>query len=145
MKQSINPRRALLWLGTILLIFTGSGCLSPAYEKSEDGTKTYQLAPRVPFPVPFNRWEVAVDAPIRRTHRAVISGFRDLKLSPITNRIDSISGTVDAVCADGRDVDIKHRPLGESVTKISIRCGIGIEMDQALAFKIFRAIEKHLL
>ncbi|MBT3381970.1 MAG: DUF3568 family protein [Lentisphaerae bacterium] len=133
-----TPARHAAALGLILAcMVTGWGCRTLTGERTRPAT-TYQLK-RVP---PFNTWEATVTNSIEATHKAVLEGLEDLGIEPITNRVDKLSGTVDALFADQMDLEVKLHFVAPEMTRIRIRCGI-VGHEQRTE-QLFRAFEKHL-
>jgi hypothetical protein len=87
-------------------------------------------------------WQTVVNQPVEEVHDAVLAGLRDLKLRPITNNVDRLTGLVDGVMADGMDFEISLSAVGPETTKLSIQCGMLGDAQRSRL--IFSAIEKHL-
>ena len=118
----------------LLLAVTGCQCTSTLTLSKG----TYQLTRKFPP----NTWEALIQNPIVKTHEAVGAGLKDLGLIPITNRVDQVSGLVEATFADGVELEIVLLAVSPNLTRISIRCVI--MGDRVRTETVFGAIEKHL-
>lgn len=134
--MTINRRQATaLFLATACMV-TSWGCRTASTGQAE--RSAYQLK-RVR---PYNTWEATVKSSIENAHKAVLKGLEDLGIEPITDRVDRLSGTVDALFADQMDLEIKLHNVAPELTRMRIRCGI-VGHEQRTQ-QLFRAIEKHL-
>ena len=112
-----------------------SGCTTTVSQQADESRYTLKRT------FPYNTWETHVGMPLEKVHQAVVNGFGDLGLEPITNRVDAVSATVDAIFADGKDVEAKLVKVSEELTRITLRAGIS--GDEERTKMVFRAIEKH--
>lgn len=130
-------------VGSLVVLLVVGGCQMGVYHRTDRGV--LQVKPRIPLVIPLNRWETTLEGSIREVHKAILSGLKDLKIAPITNRVDTVSGYLDGLFSDGKDLDIRMTEVGDGLTKVSIRCGLGASKgDRERAMRVFRAIEPHL-
>jgi hypothetical protein len=102
----------------------------------------YQLKQHFAFKCPMNYSEATLRASVLHTHKAVLAGMADLRIVPITNRVDNISAQVDAMFSDKTDLNITLQALSPEMCVIRIRCGMFDDAQRSEM--VFRAIEKHL-
>lgn len=134
--MTVSLQRAAALALTIACLGASWGCRTISGEKKQPSV--YRLK-RV---LPGNTWEATVAHSIKDTHNAILDGLEDLGIEPITNRVDRLSGTVDALFADQMDLEIKLHNVAPELTRVRIRCGI-VGHEQRTE-QLFRAIEKHL-
>jgi len=126
----MTPRTLALAAGFALALVVG--CTSV----QSSGKTVYTLKRNL------NAWETVLAVPIEKVHKATLSGLSDLSLKPITSRVDKLTGLVDGTMADGSDFEIRLEAMGDSVTRLQVRCGmLG---DGVRSAHLFRAIEKRL-
>ncbi len=121
-----------LALGLALAAALVAGCTTV----QSSGTKVYTLKRHL------NTWETIVGVSIEKAHKASVAGLADLSLKPVTSAVDKLTGLVDGTMADGTDYEIRLESMGESVTRIRVRCGMWGERERSA--QLFRAIEKRL-
>ena len=122
------------------LLIPLSGCLTPKAAQAEGSH--YQIRQKFPVKFPGNHSEVTVRGSVAKVHRAILAGLKDLKIRPITNRVDNITANVDALFADSSDLEINVETISPEMSKIIIRCGMLDDFERSRM--VFQAIEKHL-
>jgi len=122
--------RLFLSLAALLAVALAAGCTT----WHSGAASTYTLKRHL------NAWETTVALPIDKVHKATVAGLNDLGLKPVTSRVDKLTGFNDGFLADGTDFEVRLESLGETVTRVRVRCGmLG---DQERSVQLFRAIEK---
>ena len=124
--------RPMLYLVAILGLLSCVGCSTIGA-----GPKTTHALRRR-----LNAWETVAAVPIEKAHKAAIAGLADLSLKPVNNRVDKITGLLDGFLADGTSFEVQLEALGETVTRMRVRCGMIGDRDRSN--QLFRAIERHL-
>jgi len=131
---------AILGLGLGLVL---AGCASPRSAGGGGSDRTvYQLKQHFPLKCPMNYSEATLRASVLQAHKAILAGMADLRIAPITNRVDNISAQVDALFSDKTDLNITLQALSPEMCVIQIRCGMFDDAQRSEM--LFRAIEKHL-
>jgi hypothetical protein len=86
--------------------------------------------------------EETVSASVPHVHRAVKAGLRDLNITVMEDRHDTLTAEVRGELADGKKVKIDAKSVGSSTTKLTIR--VGTFGDKDFSLRIRDAIKKHL-
>ena len=86
--------------------------------------------------------EQNIDQDLSRSHEAVISAFKDLKISIKTDEVNKHNTKTVGKSEDKKDVTVALDALTEKATKVQIR--VGLFGDEESSLKILNAIQKHL-
>ena len=124
--------RSLLTMVGVLALVLCAGCVA----SHSNGKAVYTLRRNL------NAWETTVAVPIDRVHQATVAGLSDLKLKPVTSRVDKLTGLTEGSMADGTDFEVRLQALDAALTRIRVRCGMLGDRDRAT--QLFRAIEARL-
>ena len=108
--------------GCLLLVGAGAGAGSAAYY--------------------MGKLEDEVNAPVDDVHDATLDGLKDLEMPVLKDQGDKLSGKVESVTADDRNVWIYIDSLTTSRSKITIR--VGLVGDEVRSQQILKAIRDAL-
>jgi len=129
-----GARRKLIWKLVAMTVFVGvlcstSGCLLLVGAGAGAGSAAYYMG----------KLEDEVNAPVDDVHDAAIDGLKDLEMPILKDQGDKLSGKVESVTADDRNVWIYIDSLTPSRSKITIRVGyIGDEVRSQQILKAIR-------
>jgi len=132
--MNLNARTLLKAVGIAAIPFLAAGCRTTLW--SEEKQTIYRLERHL------NAWQVLVQDSVANVHKAALAGLKDLKIEPITNRVDKVSGLIDGMFSDNMDFEIRLEALAPRLTRVRIKCGMF--GNEARAKLLFQAMQKHL-
>ena len=116
----------------LAIIASTSGCLLLVGAGAGAGSAAYYMG----------KLEDEVNAPVDDVHDAAIEGLKDLEMPVLKDQGDKLSGKVESVTADDRNVWIYIDSLTPSRSKITIR--VGLIGDEVRSQQILKAIRDSL-